>query len=177
MGLLMGASWLVQPRWMNDFLRQIARYPHYTALGSPVWILTHITFPGLGRWGEWVLALVAVGYLLVAWYASLREGTEEALGWAIGLCLVITNLVALRTATTNYVILLLPLVLVFRALQRAHHGSHLVLLAQILLLVGLWGLFLITVVGKFEHPVVYLPLPLGLLAALVLARRPLTLRG
>jgi hypothetical protein len=176
-GLFIGASWLVQPGWMNDFLRQIARYPHYTALGSPVWILTHITFPGLGSWGEWVLALAAVGYLLVAWYASLREDTEEALGWAIGMCLVITNLVALRTATTNYVILLLPLVLVFRALQRARHGSHLVLLAQNLLLVGLWGLFLTTVVGKFEHPVVYLPLPLGLLAALVLARRPLTLRG
>ena len=177
MGLLLGTSWLAEPGWMTGFLHQVARYPHYTALGSPAWILTHITFPELGSWGEWVLSLAAVGYLLVAWHGSLHEGTEEALGWAIGLCLVVTNLVALRTATTNYVILLLPLVLVFCALQRTRQGCLLVLLVEILLLMGLWGLFLTTAVGKFEHPVVYLPLPLGLLAVLMLARRPLMLGG
>nr|HID12359.1 hypothetical protein [Anaerolineae bacterium] len=164
MALLLGASWLVEPDWVAGFLRQMARYPSYTAIGSPIWILTHITFPALGTLGEWGLSLAAVSCLLVAWYSSLREGTQGALAWAVGLCLIVTNLVALRTAMTNYIVLLLPLVAVFRALQRGREGAWLVLLVQLALLVGLWALFLTTVVDKFEHPAVYLPLPYGLLA-------------
>jgi hypothetical protein len=79
--------------------------------------------------------------------------------------------VALRTATTNYVVLLLPLALFFHALQRARRGVLLVLLAELGLLVGLWALFLTTVVDKFEHPIVYLPVPFGLLAVFALAPR------
>jgi hypothetical protein len=104
---------------------------------------------------------------------TLARPTQEALGFfatptiteAVGLCLIVTNLVALRTATTNYVVLLLPLVMTFRALQRGRSGAWLVLLA------GMWALFLTTVTGKFEHPVVYLPLSFGLLAVFALARR------
>lgn len=171
MAMLLGASWLAEPGWMTGFLRQMARYSSYTAIGSPIWILTHVTLPSLGTWGEWGLSLVATGYVLAAWYSSLCEGTKGALAWAVGLCLIVTNLVALRTATTNYVVLLLPLVMVFRSLQRGRARAWLVLLVEMVLLVGLWVLFLITVVGKFEHPVVYLPLPFGLLAVFALARR------
>jgi ABC-type transport system involved in cytochrome c biogenesis permease subunit len=88
----------------------------------------------------------------------------------VGLCLIVTNLVALRTATTNYVVLLLPLVMTFRALQHGRKGAWLVLLVEVVLLIGLWTLFLTTVVDKFEHPVVYLPLPFGLLGVFILAR-------
>lgn len=35
------------------------------------------------------------------------------------------------------------------------------------LLVGTWVLFLSTIQGDFEHPVTYLPLPIGLLLGLV----------
>lgn len=170
MALLLGASCLSEPDWLTGFLLQVAHYPSYTAIGSPIWIVTHITFPALGTWGEWALSLAAVGYLLIAWHTSLREGTRGALGWATGLCLIITNLVALRTATTNYVVLLLPLALFFRALQRVRWGTVLVLLIEMVLLMGSWLFFLTTVVDKFEHPAIYLPLPFGLLAVFALAR-------
>ena len=39
------------------------------------------------------------------------------------------------------------------------------------LLVGLWALFLATVKNKFEHPIMYLPLPVGLLLVCIAARR------
>ncbi len=168
MALLLAASWLAKPGWLAAFVEQMIRYPSYTAIGSPVWILTHVTFPVLGSAGEWSLSLLLVACLLWAWNAALRRRTAEAFAWAVGLCLIVTSLVALRTATTNYVILLLPLVLLFRAMRRNYLG---VLLLQLLLLVGLWLLFLTTVVEKFEHPLVYLPLPLGLLAVFALARR------
>lgn len=171
MALLMGASWLAEPGWVASFLRQMARYPSYTAIGSPIWIVTHVTFPALGAWGEVALSALAVAFLIGATWWALRQRTAGGFAWAVGLTLIVTNLVALRTATTNYVILLLPLTMVFRALQRTRGGAWWVLLVEMALLVGLWALFLTTVVGKFEHPVVYLPLPFGLLAVFALAPR------
>jgi len=175
--LLVGASWLAEPAWMADFLRQVARYTSYTAIGSPIWIITHLVFPALGVWGEVALSGLAVAFLVGAVWWAFQQWEVRAFEWAVGVCLIVTNLVAVRTATTNYVVLLLPLVMTFRALQRGRAGTWLVLLVEIVLLVGLWVLFLTTVVGKFEHPVVYLPLPLGLLAVFVLARRWLVAEG
>jgi len=177
MALLMGASWLAEPSWVYGFLHQITRYPSYTALGSPIWILAHIIFPALGAWGEWALSVLALVYLIGAAWGALRGRAPELLGWAVGLCLIVANLVALRTATTNYVVLLLPLVMLFRALQRSRFGSWLVCLIEAGLLVGMWVLFLTTVVDKFEHPVVYLPLPFGLLAVFAFAPHWLVAEG
>ncbi|MBN1811553.1 MAG: DUF2029 domain-containing protein [Anaerolineae bacterium] len=171
MALLLCASWIVEPGWVGAFVGQVARYPSYTAIGSPIWIIAHITFPFLGVWGEWVLsALAVIGLIWASWWA-LRQREVGWFDWALGLCLIVTNLVALRTATTNYVILLLPLAMVFRALQCRRGGAWWILLIEVVLLVGLWALFLVTVAGKFEHPSVYLPLPFGLLVVFALARR------
>lgn len=171
MAVLSGTSWIAEPGWVGGFLRQMARYPSYTAIGSPIWIVTHITFPALGGWGEITLSALVIACLIGAAWWALRRRAVGWFEWAVGLCLIVTNLVALRTATTNYVILLLPLVMVFRALQRIPGGAWWVLLIQMVLLVGLWTLFLSTLVGKFEHPAVYLPLPFGLLAIFALAPR------
>lgn len=169
--LLLGASWLAEPWWMTGFLRQVARYPTYTAIGSPISILTRFVFQALGVWGAVVLSVLAVAFLVGALGWASRQETARAFEWAVGVCLIVTNLLALRTATTNYVVLLLPLAMTFRAFQCERTGPWLVLLVEVVLLVGLWVLFLTTVVVKFEHPVVYLPLPFGLLAIFALGRR------
>lgn len=171
MVVLLGLSWIVEPGWLGAFVSQVARYTSYTAIGSPIWIIAHITFPSLGVWGEWVLSALTVIGLIWASCWALRQRKVGWFDWAIGLCLIATNLVALRTATTNYVVLLLPLVMVFRALQRRRGGAWWVLLVEAVLLAGLWMLFLNTVKEKFEHSSVYLPLPFGLLAIFALARR------
>jgi hypothetical protein len=169
-GVLVGASCLTEPGWILSFFRQMARYPSYTALGSPIWILTHLMIPGLGAWGEVALTALVIGYLLWESVQSLRIRSTERLIWAAGVCLIITNLVALRTATTNYVALYLPMMMVFRALERQRGGIGWVLLSQAVLLIGMWALFLSTLVGKFEHPLVYLPLPIGLLLVFIIWR-------
>jgi hypothetical protein len=171
MALLLAASWLAEPAWVAGFLRQVARYPSYTAIGSPIWILTHWVFPTLGVWGEVVLSGLAVVALAWAGWWAFQRDAGQAFEWAVGLCMIITNLVAVRTATTNYVLLLFPLAMAFRALQRGRGGTWLVLFVEAVLLVGLWALFLTTVVEKFEHPLVYLPLPFVLVVVFVLARR------
>jgi len=170
-GAMLAASWLALPSWLGEFLTQVARYPNYTAIGSPIWIVTHLIFPVLGTWGEVALSLLTVACLAAAAQWAFCYQSEAAFEWVVGLCLIVTNLVALRTATTNYVLLFLPLAMVFRSLQRSHRGAWSILLVEALSLVGLWGLFLATVVDKFEHPAVYLPLPFGLLAVFALGRR------
>jgi hypothetical protein len=169
--LLLGVSWLVEPPWLAEFVSQVARYPSYTAIGSPLWIVAHVLVPVLGSVGEWVMVGLAVlGLGVAAWLSFRRERAGLSI-WLVGLCLVVTNLVALRTATSNYVVLLLPLVLIFKALQRCTGGQWLVVPLELVLLVGMWAHFLFTLEGKFEHPAVYLPLPLGLLAVFGPGRR------
>ena len=170
MALLLGTSWLVEPAWLGEFIDQVSRYPGYTAFGSPIWIVAHEFLPVLGSLGEWVLSGLALLSLSLAAWGSLRRGGGGLSLWLISLCLIVTNLVAVRTATSNYVVLLIPLATVFRALQRYRGGPWLVLLLELVLLAGMWAHFLLTVEARFEHPAVYLPLPLGLLAVFGLCR-------
>ena len=182
--ILLGASFVLMPGWLLEFVRQVMRYPSYTAIGSPVWVLTHYFLAQLApelsqaslTWAEVTLSGLLIAYLL--WTARHISRVEVASGsfqWLVGLTLIVTNLVALRTATTNFVALYIPL---FFGLSVAathyifsRHWPLLLSLFYLLSVVGLWALFAVTVEGKFEHPIMYLPLPVGLLIAFVGSRR------
>jgi len=169
MAVLLGASFLLLPGWLGEFVAQVLRYPSYTDIGSPVWILTHHYLPFLDTPGEVVISAVLLVYLLVQCWQLPRVGASSPhFLWLVGLTLLITNLVVLRTATTNYVILYIPLFLVLKVaadrLRRAHLWLALFYISSI---VGLWALFLATVQGDYESPIMYLPLPLGLLFGLL----------
>jgi hypothetical protein len=175
MALLVGLSFLLQPNWLADFARQLAAYPTYTTTGSPVWIVAHYYLPFLDTPGEVLLSLLLLLYVFYQWRHLLHAGcAPSSFYWVIGMTLVVTNLVALRTATTNYVQLYFPLFLVLQLATARLPARNLVLaLFYLLSAVGTWLLFLVTVVDKFEHPIVYLPLPVGLFAALVWAKAAL----
>ncbi len=168
-GLLL-ASFALLPSWLGDWLAQLQLYPTYTALGSPVWIITRY-YLGLGDWAEALAAAVLVGGMLWAWYRMLRHG--ESWLWTAALTLTVTHLVAPRTATPHYVVFTLPLIVVIRELvmRRSRWGSGWALVTLLALLVIPWVHFLATVEGEFEHPTVYLPPPLLMLLALWITRR------
>jgi hypothetical protein len=183
MVLLLGASFILLPSWLIQFVRQVMLYPSYTAIGSPVWVITHHYLPQLGLGlSESIITIAEIGlsvlllvYLLIQWrrlpYVEVSSG---AFHWLIGLTLIVTNLVVLRTATTNFVALYIPLFFALKAATDRLPGSHVLLvLFQILSIIGLWALFLTTVQVKFEHPIVYLPLPVGLFVAFVWAKTAL----
>ncbi|GAB4572032.1 MAG: hypothetical protein Kow0077_10340 [Anaerolineae bacterium] len=169
---LMAWSFVVLPGWFGEWLAQLAQYPNYTAIGSPVWVLTHIYLPFLDGVGEVGISLLLVGYMLFAWWRVLVKRQEAIFGWTVALTLTVTHLVALRTATPHYVVFNVPLFFLFAWLAKAapRRGVWGVALAQGVLLVGLWALFLSTVQAKFEHPAVYLPLPFGMLIVLLVTR-------
>ena len=169
--VLLLTSFLFQPSWLSDWLAQLGLYPTYTALGSPVWIITDY-YLGLGNWAEYLLSGALALYMLWAWYVSLYKNPGHVL-WAITITLTITHLIAPRTATPHYVIFLLPLIFYFAYWSRVRQRwfSWWILASVCLLTVIPWVHFLLTVDGEFEHPTLYLPLPFLTLILLVLSRR------
>jgi len=173
---LVGASYLLLPGWPSDWLRQMADYPGYTALGSPVSILGGF----LGRADSAVtLGLSAVLAISLLWeWRQAWARPRHWFQWTAALTIVITNLIILRTATTNYVVLLPPICLVLAAWTSAgiRRGPAIVLATLAVSWIGLWGLFLATVQGNTESPWMYLPVPfltlVGLLAVRGSALRP-----
>jgi len=166
-GALMLASFLAEPGWLGDWIEQIRRYPSYTAIGSPVWVVT-VHYLGLGAAGEWAINLLLFGGLLWVWRAALWQRRERWLMWAIMLTLTVTHLAALRTATPHFVVFVIPLTFYLREVSR--RGDRWVALALAALLALPWMHFLATIAGDFEHPTMYLPVPFGALALLWLTR-------
>lgn len=76
--------------------------------------------------------------------------------------LVLTNFLVSRTATTNYVMLLPAVFMIFKVLEYRWPkvGKAIVWALILLFFGGLWFLFFDTVQGNLEQPAMYLPLPL-----------------
>lgn len=166
-GGLMLLSFVMQPSWLGDWIEQLRQYPSYTALGAPVWIIIEY-YLGLGSAGEWIVNMLLFGVLLWAWYHVLIPQETARLDWTIMLTLTITHLAAMRTATPHYVLFTIPMLFYFRRFSRYSLVIGLILL---LLLVVPWLHFLMTVEGEFEHPTLYLPLPVIMLIILWITRR------
>ena len=173
---LLAVSFLLLPGWLGSFVDQVFRYPSYTAYGNPISVMTQQYLPRLGagpmagRILEAGLSALLLAYLLWRWRRLPETATTQAsFHYLIGLTLIVTNLIVPRTATTNYVVLYLPLFFAFKQLiaDRARAGWWL-LLFYLASIVTLWVLFFQTVQGDFEAPVMFLPFPLGLLLLFLL---------
>lgn len=185
-GVLMGISFLLIPTWMSDWLAQVALYPSYTELGSPVWIL--VNFPWLGvdpvteKWVvsggfgdalQFVINALLVIFMLWGWFDVLIRRKSERFFWVVMVTLLMTHLVAPRTATPHYVVFIPVLIFYLRELTRPKVRYGGLLSAGILLALFIipWVHFGLTVVGEFEHPTVYLPIPFIVLGLLVFDRK------
>jgi hypothetical protein len=159
LGIQLGISLALMPDWLSQMLRQVLDYPNYTYIGSPLVIIAN-AMPGLSRQVNLFLHGLFLGYLMLEWIISWRKDTRHFI-WTALMTLVVTNMVVLRTATTNYVMLLPVLFYVFAIWEERWKtgGQFFVWLSLAGLGLGLWALFLATVVGNVEKPVMYLPLP------------------
>lgn len=169
MGVLVGLSFLFLPGWLTGFLDQVNAYPGYTFTGSPIWVLTGYLFPQLGRPVEIGLSALAVLFMLYEWRRLPKvTAVADELIFLTGLTLIVTNLIVVRTATTNYVIMYIPLIWVLKKMaDRLRGGNVITALFLLFSAIGTWVLFLATIQGDLEHPINYLPLPLGFLIWLI----------
>jgi hypothetical protein len=170
--LAAGASLFIS-NWLLQNIQQVLAYPDYTLPGSPGAIFT-LVLPGAGRQMGWALTIIMTGLILVEWFSALWKDFRWFL-WAACLTLVATNLIGVRTATENYIAIFPGLVLVFATWDErwGRAGRWLVLTSMALLFFGLWALFLRTVVPAdqpLQHPVMFFPFPLFMLAGLYWVR-------
>lgn len=172
LAVLSAASLLLSPTWISDWIYRITRYSEYTVGQSPVWLLTHVALPVLGGWGEALIAGLLLAWMGWAWWRAFRREGQEEFYWALGVTLAVSNLIVSRSATTNYVLMLVPLTWVLAALARSFSWGRAALLATLLVsFVGLWWLHFATVTGNQEQPVLFIPFPLALALVLLAGRR------
>ena len=169
--LVLGVSLIFIPTWPLQWIRQLGPYTEYATGGPPVWIFAGY-IPHASDWIYWVLSLVFLGYLVWEWFRSLGK-SDEWFQWTAALTIVVTNMIAFRTATTNYVVMLPALVLVLAALEErwGKAGGWAGVATLLILGVGPWVLFLATVVGNQENRLMYFPLPVMTLIGLLTIRR------
>ncbi len=168
-GAMLG-SWLLLPTWLTDWLLRVDRYSAYTVGQSPVWLMTHQVLPAAGQAGELLLTALLMGLMLVTWWQTFRQTDEARFYWTIGITLVVSDLVVARSATTNYVLLLLPTIWLFAQLERFRWGHFIIAGYMLLTVIGEWWLHAVTVVGNQEQPIMFLPLPILLGCALMVVR-------
>lgn len=169
MAVLLVGSFLALPTWLSEWLLRIRTYSDYTVGQSPVWLLTHQALPFLGAVGEIVLSLLLATGMLFAWRLALRPGGRPWFHWALGVTLVVSSLIVPRSATTNYVLMLVTALWIFAALERTPGwGRPVLLVTWLVSLVGLWWLHFATVIGNQEQPVMFIPAPLVLGLVLIL---------
>ncbi len=186
------SSMLLVPRWPLDFVINIFAYSEYVQHGTPLENLLHYFLPpaSAGLLTP-VLSLLFFGALLPGWWLAIK-GRPGAYTWALLSTLIVGSLITFRSATTNQVILYLPLFFFFYRLallcpsnQAVGRSSHLhcaqaqvfvIRHSSFVILVGLfismWIVFAITLVGNYENIMLH-----GLLPALLLALYTLDWRG
>jgi multisubunit Na+/H+ antiporter MnhB subunit len=167
--VLVGVSFLMLPTWLADWGRQLQAYSAYTP-PSVFYILTHevLRLSAGALAAIWALRIALGGYLLFEWWTLLRDRDARRLDWVLALTLIVTHLLAPRTATTHYVVLIFALAPVFQAWQRVH--PLLPFGAMLILFAGNWALFVGTVQGDAEANVMFLPVLLIAFVLVLLAR-------
>ncbi len=164
--ILLVATLILMPDWPWQMLRQVQDYPSYTYIGSPLSLIAQAV-PALTRPLDFFLHLGAGIYLLVEWGLAWGKNEQWFL-WTAFMTLVVTNLLAIfGLATTNYV-MLLPVVFVIFKISLDRWGTKGRWFVGILLLffsIGLWVLFAQIAEGNIKHDL-YLPVPLFCLLGL-----------
>jgi len=160
LGLLL-VSLAFIPNWPLQMIWQLTEYPEYSdRIGSLISILT-APLPGIQPQLQMALGIFFWCYLLLEWILAWGKGPHWFL-WTASLTLVLTNFLTSRTATTNYVMMMPVLILIFKILvdRWGSWGFGVVWLLMAVAFFGLWALFLNTLQGNLEQAAMYLPLPL-----------------
>jgi hypothetical protein len=154
-------SLLFIPTWPVQMIQQMLQYPDYTSrIGSLISIITS-PLPGIQRQLEVALWIFFCIYLFVEWWVAMKKGPQWFL-WTAAMTLVLTNFLTARVATTNYVMMVPALILIFQMWVKrwGKVGQILVWTTIAMAFFGLWVLFFNTVQVNQEQAAMYVPLPL-----------------
>lgn len=163
---------LIIPDWLLQNLSQIMRYRDYAPAGTVQAAMQEL-WPTLGVWPGRILTLILSLWLLIEWQAMWGKPFEHFLA---GMCLTLAlgQWIGIQTDPGNFIILFLPLIWVFAQIQIrwGNLGSIGIGVCIVILLVGLWALFLSTMdmKGHAQSPIMFFPLPLVVIMGFLVIR-------
>lgn len=161
--LLSAVAWFFLPDWILQNLREIVRYPGYNPPGTPGAALA-VWFPAMGQRIGLGLTAVLMVVLLFEWFIG-RKADYRGFLWLASLTLVASQWIGIQTDPGNFIVVLPALVLCFALIEERyrHQGWVISLLIMLALGVGLWVLFVQTLVisngQPQQSPVMFFPLP------------------
>lgn len=176
--VLVTTSMVLVSTWPLDFIRNALAYADYVAFGTPLENLLHYFFPAA------IAAPLTVGLsvllflaLLPGWWLAW-QGRPGAYTWAVMTTLIVGSLIAFRSATTNQIILYLPLFFFFHRLvvvpSLSRKWTNLIIVAiEITLMILMWTVFLALIEGNWEHVMMHGLLPASMLLLYALDGRAL----
>jgi hypothetical protein len=164
---------IILPDWILQNVREVIRYPEYNPPGT-VGAAFATWWPAVGHRVGWVFSGVLGVILLVEWLGSGRADFRGFL-WKACLTLTASQWIGIQTDPGNFIVLIMPVTLIFAMWETRWRkgGSLLVLISIVVLLVGIWALFLTTIEfgdQPIQSPVMFFPLPAFLLFGLYWVR-------
>lgn len=170
LALLVVAGMMIIPAWPLQNLAEIMRYTGYnppTTVGAAL----ESWWPGLGRQLGWLVSIGMAGILFWEW-KGVRHSDPARFLWIFSLTLVASQWIGITTDPGNFIVLVLPLVIVLKSLDDAPNGRMWLSAVLAVLLLGLWVLFLLTLPpgSQQQSPIMFFPLPLFLLIGLYFCR-------
>lgn len=164
LAMLLG-SMALYPVWPLAFYEDMGRYTRFAGGRNPLAMLLEMVWPGYPQGVFTAVSALLILAMLWVWWQTWRsrEGAiERGLFWAI----IVGIFITFQTGTTNQTLLLIPWFAWLVAASR-RWGKLPVFSLFVLSSVGLWALFLGTISGDYENPILFLPLPLISLAMLL----------
>ncbi|MGE5264043.1 MAG: glycosyltransferase family 87 protein [Acidobacteriota bacterium] len=161
--VVLACFWI--PTWPLEFWQGMVGYTNYIHVGAPVQTALSLVMPS-----DWVgpAALVAGMVLVVIAAAACLRSTDD-IAPAFNLTAFVTAWVAIRIGSSDQVLLLFPWL--FWLLRLWQSGNRLLVVALWGVIVVIpWLVFLSTIRGDAESPLVTLVLPLLTLLAYVAAQ-------
>jgi len=164
--LIIGLSILIMPDWPLRWIREVITYPEYSPAKPPVTVIAELFHPAYS-WINLALTGLFLVYAIWEWILAWGKG-DRWFQWTAAITLLISSVTVFRTATTNYLVMVPGMILVFSVwVERWRKGGTIaVIISLFLLFVGLWLLFIKTIEGNQEHAIMYFPLPLFILLGL-----------
>lgn len=170
--LIAGAAFFI-PDWLLQNIREIFLYPGYNPPGTPGSALA-TWFPAQGERIGWIITGLVAILLLIEWLRA-RKADFRGFLWAGGMTLVLSQWSGIQTDPGNFIVLVIPLVLIFALVEERWRRMGWVtsIFLMLLLLGGIWWLFLATLSygdQPVQSPVMFFPLPALLIILLYWVR-------
>ena len=162
MAVLLVVSLALMPDWILQNIWEILKYPDYNPAGTLAAALSE-WFPGIASQLKWGIASIFSVLLLFEWGRS-RKGRFERFLWVGMFTMVVSQWIGIQTDPGNFILLFPALIIIMATLHQKwpQRGDWIVVGFLGLLLVGLWGLFILTIQKTYQpvqSPVMFLPLP------------------